>query len=455
MYPLDHLGGGGASPSLGEMKRVASCRYAIMIRVSCRDLRKIHLHAYLRLRFSRGSGYLSSMRIFLCLCLFIASFSLLAADSPIVLKDAVRPGEGRLAIAVNSSDASIAKLARRAFSLHGGCTLTTASKSAYVFELERASGSSVTLTISSGQTGQEQLRRTVPGRDLQNATLRACDMAVEATLHTKGFFAGKLAFVGKQRGVSEIYTCDLLFNHVRPLTADRSLVTGPSWSPDGTKLLYTTYYKTGFPDIYLIDLRSGRKTPIATYKGTNSGGDFSPNGRNIAMSLSGSGNAEIFVADANGKKPRRLTTNKSLETSPTWSPDGRRLAFTSDTRGKPQIYEISANGGPMRRIPTNVSSYCAEPAWNPVKENLIAFTAAVSGGFQIYLYDSKTGSSQYLTKGAKSAVEPTWLNDGRHLVFTQRQNGRTRLMLLDSETKKVSALHVPEFGDASSASFVY
>ena len=410
----------------------------------------------LRLRFSAALHYVFRMRFLHCLLLLVTSFLLLpitAAAQVIDIGDATRQGEGRLTISVSSSDASIAKLARRAFGLHGGVTLTTAMKSAYVFNIERASGSSVTLSISSG--GQEQLRRTVSGRDLQNATLRACDMAVEATLHMKGFFAGKLAFIGKQRGVSEVYTADLLFNRVRPLTADRALVTGPKWSPDGSKLLYTTYYKTGFPDIYMIDLNSGRKKPVATYKGTNTGGAYSPNGRSIAMSLSSSGSAEIFVTESIGKKPRRLTTNKSLETSPTWSPDGRRLAFTSDARGKPQLYEVSANGGPMRRIPTNVSSYCSEPAWNPVKENLIAFTAAVSGGFQIALYDSVKGRSEILTSVSQSAVEPTWLNDGRHLVFTKRQSGRTRLMLLDTETKKISALHVPDFGDASSASFVY
>ncbi|WP_162030782.1 MULTISPECIES: PD40 domain-containing protein [unclassified Lentimonas] len=396
------------------------------------------------------------MRFLHCLLLLVTSFSLLpivSAQQPMDIGDVVWKREGVRPIAVDSTDASIAKLARRAFGLHGGCVVTTPSKSAYVFNIERASGSSVTLSISSG--GQEQLRRTVLGRDLQNAVLRACDMAVEATLHTKGFFAGKLAFVGKQRGVSEVYTADLLFNRVRPLTADRALVTGPSWSPDGTKLLYTTYYKSGFPDIYMMDLNSGRKSPVATYEGTNTGGAYSPNGRSIAMSLSSSGSAEIFMAESIGKKPRRLTTNKSLETSPTWSPDGRRLAFTSDARGKPQIYEVPVNGGPMRRIPTNVSSYCSEPAWNPVKENLIAFTAAVSGGFQIAVYDSEQQKSDIVTTVTESAVEPTWLNDGRHLVFTQRQSGRTRLMLLDTETKKISALHVPDFGDASSASFVY
>lgn len=412
----------------------------------------------LRLRFLLAYDYLLHMRMFHYLLFFIASFSLLttAVSAQVIdIGGAVRQGENRLRVVVDSTDATIAKLARRAFALHGGYTLTTAAKAGYTFQIERASGSSVTLTIGSGQPAQEQLRRVVPGRDLQDATLRACDLAVEATLHIEGFFAGKLVFIGKQRGISEVYTSDLLFNRVRPLTADRALVTGPSWSPDGTKLLYTTYYKTGFPDIYMIDLQSGRKIPVATYKGTNSGGEYSPNGRSIAMSLTSGGNAEIYVAESIDKKPRRLTTNKSLETSPTWSPDGRRLAFTSDARGKPQIYEMAANGGPMRRIPTNISSYCSEPAWNPIKENLIAFTAAVSGGFQIALYDFKTRSSQILTAVSQSAVEPTWMNDGRHLVFTQRQNGRLRLMLLDTETKKVSSLHVPDFGDASSASFAY
>jgi TolB protein len=52
-------------------------------------------------------------------------------------------------------------------------------------------------------------------------------------------------------------------------------------------------------------------------------------------------------------------------------------------------------------------------------------------------------------------VEPAWLADGRHLVFTKREGGRTLLMIVDSQTGKVSALHKPSFGDASSASFVY
>jgi TolB protein len=391
--------------------------------------------------------------------LFLAVFSFLqsVATANIIDGGTVKGqlGEGQLAVAVESSDAAIMNLARRAFNIHGAYTVTTPGSSSFVFKIEPAGGNSVVLTISSGSPLQEQLNRTVRGSDQQNAVLRACDLAVEATMRTKGFFAGKLAFVGKQRGVSELYTSDLLFNRVRPLTNDRSLLTGPKWSADGRRILYTTYYKTGFPDIYMINLATSRKEPIATFKGANTGGTFSPDGRRIAMSLSGTGNSEIHVSDSRGQNMKRLTTNKSLETSPSWSPDGSRLVFTSDAPGKPQLYEISANGGPMRRLPTNVSSYCSEPVWNPVHDNLIAFTASVSGGFQIALYDSSKRSSKVLTSVSNAAVEPAWMNDGRHLVFTQRTGGKTRLMLLDSETGKVSPLHNPNFGDASSASFVY
>ena len=116
---------------------------------------------------------------------------------------------------------------------------------------------------------------------------------VKATLQSEGFFAGRLAFVCKQNGFSELYTSDLLFTRISPLTADRALIAGPKWSPDGRSLLFTSYFNSGFPDIYSIDVHSRRKTPIATFKGLNSG-HLQPNGRQIAMSLSGTGNSRFM-----------------------------------------------------------------------------------------------------------------------------------------------------------------
>ena len=375
--------------------------------------------------------------------------------NPIDVGVIVREGDKPLKIAVDSSDSNIQQLSRRAFELHGGYSLKIPSQAVYTFRIERHENASVILSISSGKPLKEQFRCKVDGRDLNHAVLRACDRAVEATLHTKGFFAGKLAFVLKQGETSEIYTSDLLFSRVFKVTSDRSNVTSPDWSPDGSKLLFTTYSESGFPDIYMLDIQSGRRAPIATYGGTNTAPAFSPNGQRIAMALSGSGNSEIVITDASGKEGRAITRKKSIETSPSWSPDGRSIVLTSDMLGKPQLYEIPASGGSMRRIPTNVSGYCAEPAWNPRDKDLIAFTAAVRDGYQIAVYDRKSRRSKILTSLPGLAVEPEWLNDGRHLVFTHKQGSGERLMILDSKTKTIRALHAANKGRTSSAAYVY
>jgi TolB protein len=398
------------------------------------------------------------LKVFKC-CLFLIvwqslSIAALGAGEVIILPGIVRNTEGVTAVAVESNAENLATLGKRAFDLHGGFRLVPAGSAAFIIRLEGV-GPVVGVSVRSGLNATIMWEARVEGQTDSEALLRACDRAVEYITGKPGFFAGKLAFIGKRNGISELYTSDLLFRSVAALTNDRALVTGPSWSPDGKKLLYTTYYKSGFPDLYLMDLEAGLRRPIASYKGTNTGGRFSPDGLRIAMAISGSGDTEICVSDVNGKRLKRLTSNKSLESGPSWSPDGSRLVFTSDMLGKPQLFTIPAGGGKARRLPTKVSSFCTEATWNPREGDLIAFTASVSGGFQIGLYDARLGRARILTEVRGSAVEPTWLNDGRHLIFTQREGSRTRLVLLDTISGKQSRLHRAEFGSASSASFVY
>ena len=122
------------------------------------------------------------------------------------------------------------------------------------------------------------------------------------------------------------------------------------------------------------------------------------------------------------------------------------VGFESDRAGLPQLYRINIAGGAPERIITRVSRYCSEPSWNPIDANLIAYTAAVSGGFQIAVHNLKTGRSEVLTRELDAAVEPEWLNDGRHLVMTIRRAGKTRLALLDTWSQKVVMLHSHKAG---------
>ena len=134
------------------------------------------------------------------------------------------------------------------------------------------------------------------------------------------------------------------------------------------------------------------------------------------------------------------------------------MIVTSDTRGKPQLYDVSLNTGALSRIPTNLSSHCTEASWNPRDSSKIAFTAAVSGGFQIALFDGQERKSRFLTSGSNDGMQPCWLNDGRHIVFTSRsKSGSTGLMILDTEGvgAKPQALHGANMGNCSQVSFFY
>ena len=66
--------------------------------------------------------------------------------------------------------------------------------------------------------------------------------------------------------------------------------------------------------------------------------------------------------------------------------------------------------------------------------------------------------SRQLTQGISHGLQSSWLNDGRHIIYTERStNGNTRLMILDTELEgaKPKSIHGSNFGSCSQPSFFY
>jgi TolB protein len=241
------------------------------------------------------------------------------------------------------------------------------------------------------------------------------------------------------------------------LTKDNAQAVTPRWSPDGRRILYTSYFRNGFPDIYVIDTASNKRDIFVSIKGTNTGARYSPDGQRVAMILSGEGNPEVYLANAAGKITARLTrTERQIEATPSWSRDGSRLVVASDAlaTGKPQLYLLGTSpGSTLQRLPTNISGYCAEPDWSHANPDAIAFTAASGNGYEIAVYSIATREARIVTSGAGDAVEPCWLSDGRHIVYTARQAGSSRVCIVDTETKKMTPISPTALGKAYQANF--
>ncbi len=383
------------------------------------------------------------------LFLFLALAAPLLAQRDIGRVD-VAADNKTLPVRVSANVPELNSLALQAFGAHGRYRVVAAG---FAYDIRFTEVTPAQVRVDIDRLGQTVGSQVVTGTSARNALLRAADVAVEKTngLGLRGFFASKLAWVGKSTGHDEIYTGDLFFGTARQFTHDRSITFTPRWSPDGTELLYTSYYHSGSPDIFLLNLSTYQRSTFVSFRGSNSGARFSPDGRRVAMVLSGEGNPEIYVSNAQGHEVSRKTRFDSTKSSPCWSPDGSRLVFASGNPG-PQLYVISAGGGPMQRLTYNISGECSEPDWSRANPSRIAFTAKIGGNYQIAVLDVSSHESRVVSKASFDGMGASWLPDGRHLVYTASSSTTSRLCILDTETGKSTIISPSSLGQVERGS---
>ncbi len=263
-----------------------------------------------------------------------------------------------------------------------------------------------------------------------------------------GIFLTKLAFVGNATGNKEIYVSDYDGHNVRQITSDKSIALLPSWSRDGTKLVYNSF-KDGGPMLYLKDMASGVVRRISGRPGLNIGASWAPDGKELALTLSENGNSDIFTINLEGKILRRLVSHWALDVSPTFAPDGKKIAFVSNRSGSPQIYTQDLTNEKKERL-TFEGNYNTSPAWSSL--NRIAYTSLEQGTSDIYTMDVQGGNLKRLTENQGSNESPYWSPDGRYIVFTSNREGRYHLYLMNANgenQRKITSLK----GDQTSPSW--
>lgn len=283
--------------------------------------------------------------------------------------------------------------------------------------------------------GREILGKRMLGdlRHYRRLMHRVGNEVILALTGRPGIFLSKLAFIGNTSGHKEVYVSDYDGHNLRQITNDASIALFPNLSPDGKKLLYSSYKEGQGPILYLKFLRTGIERALSARKGLNIGACWTPDGKRVALTLSRHGNSEIFTIDLQGNVLERLTRHWAIDVSPTFSPDGTKMAFVSNRSGSPQIYVRDLVEKEVHRLTFDdeVGNYNVSPAWSPQGQQLV-FSSMTDGRFDLYTIKSDGSKLKRLTEAQGDNEDPCWSPDGRYIVFSSNRHGSYHLYLMNA-----------------------
>ena len=260
----------------------------------------------------------------------------------------------------------------------------------------------------------------------------------------------RIAFSSSRDGNAEIYVMDVNGKNQRRLTNNPASDHSPSWSPDGKRIAFVSdrdghvnIRGRSTDEIYVMDADGGNQQNVTNDPRDDRHPSWSPDGKRIVFSSyrdnNRDHNIEIYVIDADGSNPERLTNNLTEDQYPAWSPDGERIAFSARREGHfendfgitYEIYVIDADGDNEQRLTENRNNDWS-PSWSPDGER-IAFSSDRKGdvvSWDIYVMDADGGNPQKLTNHRGLDSSPSWSPDGEQIAFV---SARDRDRILNSE----------------------
>ena len=270
-------------------------------------------------------------------------------------------------------------------------------------------------------------------------------------------------------------------------------ITGFDWSPDGTRLAFTTRF--GASVLTLVTLPGGEAITLPAPDEPFAPA-WSPDGQTIAVAAGNPlyifgtgyfgnvGGSAIWIVPLNGDPAIEVTGGAPLNVSPQWSPDGRDLFWVSDRDGARDVYQQRLrNGmtpvGEPRRLTTgadaqglsisrggNRMAYSRLNTWtsiwsipvpahgpvsirgarqittgNETTEDLdispdgrwLVFDSDRGGNPDLYVMPATGGEARQLTDDPAGDFSGDWSPDGRRIVFHSRRSGNRDIYTVEAD----------------------
>jgi Tol biopolymer transport system component len=231
----------------------------------------------------------------------------------------------------------------------------------------------------------------------------------------------ELIFEGYLASTPELLAYDPSTTQTRRLLAPGVVVMDPQPSPDGSKIAFVVAnYVDATGDIFVMN-RDGTGVSQLTFDSElDDQPTWSPDGSRIVFrSFRTLASGNIWVMNANGSNQVNITPDPLPATidsrRPVWSPDGTRIAYASNESGTYDIWTMKSDGSDTRQLSTG-EDLDTEPAWSPNGQSIVFRRSFNAGTSDLFVVAAAGGQPVQLAMPGEQRM-PVWTPDGGRLVF--------------------------------------
>lgn len=250
--------------------------------------------------------------------------------------------------------------------------------------------------------------------------------------------APRILFESNRTGRTQLWIISADGTAERQLTNRDTDVGGGQWAPDGKSIFYSVMIRdTSWLYELWPDSSPSHQRALGAFPGRVP--QLSPTRDMVVYDVGPWTASHLVLSDAKGRAPRQVTDDSLTVWRGVWSPNGRELAYTVSKKSGMSLWVMTEDGSNPHQV-THLrpeEGRAQMPAWHPDSHQL-AFQANASspkGKSTLWVVDLQTTGAREILPHTTAYLDetPSWFSDGSRLAFQSNRSGKMEIWIVNTD----------------------